>query len=131
MFYGGQTHLVHDTKWEGVVGLLRFPKFPLSDHGVHANIVPTPPRELEFREPNEPSFKNHKKSILNMFPRRIFLEFFRDVDFIIIYRVNFRVMASNARKEVENCWSSRFTHLRLNFVIVYIHEPFFEGISLR
>ena len=34
MFFGRQSHLVHDTKWEGVVGPLRFSKFPLSDHGV-------------------------------------------------------------------------------------------------
>ena len=42
MFFGGQSHLVHDTKWEGVVGPLRFSKFPLSDHGVHTKIVQTP-----------------------------------------------------------------------------------------
>ena len=39
MFFGGQTHLEHDTKWKGVVGPLRFSKFPLSDHGIHAKIV--------------------------------------------------------------------------------------------
>ena len=43
MFFGGQTLLVHDTKWKGVVGPLRVSKFPLSDHGVHAKIVQTPP----------------------------------------------------------------------------------------
>ena len=42
MFFGGHIHLVHDTKWEGVVGHLKFFKFPLSDHGVHAKIVQTP-----------------------------------------------------------------------------------------
>ena len=43
MFFGGQSHLVHDTKWEGVVGPLRFSKFPLSDHGVHTKIAQTSP----------------------------------------------------------------------------------------
>ena len=43
MFFGGQSHLVHDTKWEGVVDPLRFFKFPLSDHGVNAKIIQTPP----------------------------------------------------------------------------------------
>ena len=46
MFFGGQTHLVHDTKWEGVVGHLRFSKFPLSNHGAHTKIVQTPRHNL-------------------------------------------------------------------------------------
>ena len=33
--FGGKTHLVHETKWVGVMGPLKFPQIPLSDHGVH------------------------------------------------------------------------------------------------
>ena len=32
--FGGQTHLVHDTKWVGV-GPPKFSKIPFNDHGVH------------------------------------------------------------------------------------------------
>ena len=42
MFFGGQTHLVHDTKCGGVVGSVKFSKIPLSDHGVHLKGLQTP-----------------------------------------------------------------------------------------
>ena len=42
MFFGGQTHLVHDTKWGGVVGPLQFPNFPLCNHGDHLKILQPP-----------------------------------------------------------------------------------------
>ena len=35
-------HLVHDTKWGGGVGPLKFSKFPLCDHGVHSTVLQTP-----------------------------------------------------------------------------------------
>ena len=55
MFFGGQSHLVHDTKWEagwGVVGPLRFSKFPFSDHGVHTKIVQPPHRIMKHKNIN-------------------------------------------------------------------------------
>ena len=36
----------------GVMGPLRFSKFPLSDHGVHAKIVQTPPQIYTFLQNN-------------------------------------------------------------------------------
>ena len=54
MFLGGQTHLVHDTKWERGGGSSQiFSEFPLSDHGVHAKIVQTP------RPPDCAGFAKH------------------------------------------------------------------------
>ena len=46
MFFGCQTHLVHDTKWGRWWVLLNFPNFPLSDHGVHLKILQIPPPPL-------------------------------------------------------------------------------------
>ena len=39
MFFGCQTHLVHDNKWGGYWVLSNFHNFPLSDHGVHFKIL--------------------------------------------------------------------------------------------
>ena len=46
MFFGGQIHLVHDTKWDGVVGPLKFSKIPLSDHGVYLKGLKIPLQRL-------------------------------------------------------------------------------------
>ena len=47
LFFIGQTHLVHDTKW-GVVGPLKFYKIPLSDHGVYSEGLQTPLLKLSI-----------------------------------------------------------------------------------